>query len=251
MLLALDLGNTSLSAGVFDGGKIVRRFHVPVADFSMLAARLEEELALFTDGVDRVGLASVNPPMMYAVQGALHTVLASVKVIVVGRDVEVPIRARVNHPEEVGVDRLLDVLAAFRRLDEACLVADFGTAVTLDVVSSEGDYLGGVIAPGVGISASALHAHTALLPEVKPEQVENVIGRDTVSCIQSGLFWGTVSMVEGLVRRLKEEYPPARKVLATGGYAELLAGRCSVIDEVVPELTLEGIRLTLGGETKR
>jgi type III pantothenate kinase len=251
MLLALDLGNTSLSAAVFDGKRIVRRFYVPVGDFNILAARFEEDLGPLLGEIDHVGLASVNPPMVYAVQGALHTVLASVKVIVVGRDVKVPIRAMVKRPEEVGVDRLLDALAAFRRVAEACLVADFGTALTVDVVSSEGDYLGGVIAPGVGMSASALHTGTALLPEVRPEAVQDVIGKDTVSCMQSGLFWGTVGMVEGLVARIKQEYPPAKKVLATGGYAGLFAGRCPVIDEIVPELTLEGIRLTLEGETKR
>jgi len=251
MLLALDLGNTSLSAGVFDGAKLVRRFHVEVADFGTLAARLREGTTGFLGEIDRVGLASVNPPTVSRVEEALHAVLPSVKVTVVGRDVKVPIRARVKRPEEVGVDRLLDALAAFRRAGEACLVADFGTALTVDVVSSDGDYLGGVIAAGVGMSAKALHAGTALLPEVKCRAVKEVIGKDTVSCIESGLFWGTIAEVEGLVARLRKEVPAARKVLATGGYAEIFAGQCAVIDEVVPELTLEGIRLTLEGDRKR
>jgi type III pantothenate kinase len=229
MLLALDLGNTSLSAGVFDGAKLVRRFHVEVADFGTLAAKLREGTTGFLGEIDRVGLASVNPPTVYRVEEALHAVLPSVKVTVVGRD----------------------ALAAFRRAGEACLVADFGTALTVDVVSSDGDYLGGVIAAGVGMSAKALHAGTALLPEVKCRAVKNVIGKDTVSCIESGLFWGTIAEVEGLVARLRKEVPAARKVLATGGYAEIFAGQCAVIDEVVPELTLEGIRLTLEGDRKR
>ena len=246
MLLALDLGNTSLSAGVFDGKKLVRRFRVPAAEFSILAARLQQHLAGLPQGaIKRVALASVNPPWLYAVQGSLHVALHGVKVVMVGRDVKVPVEARVDHPEEVGVDRLLNAVAAFRRLKEACLIADFGSALTVDVVSEEGAYIGGVIAPGVGMSAAALHAGTALLPEVKVEPLERVIGTDTITCIQSGLFWGTISTLEGLVARLRQEYPAVGKVLATGGDAELFAGRCAAIDEVVPELTLEGIRLTV------
>jgi len=225
--------------------KLVRRFRVEVADFGGLAARLREGTTGFLEKIDRVGLASVNPPAVSAVEETLRTVLPSMTVIVVGRDVKAPARARVKRPEEVGVDRLLDAVAAFRRVKGACLVADFGTALTVDVVSSEGDYLGGVISAGVGMSAKALHTGTALLPEVKCRPVKEVIGKDTVSCIESGLFWGTIAEVEGLVARLKKEYPAARKVVATGGYAEIFAGQCTVIDEVVPELTLEGIRLTL------
>jgi type III pantothenate kinase len=174
-----------------------------------------------------------------------------VRVAVLGRDLKVPIAVRVNRPEAVGVDRLLAALAAFHRLGEACIVVDLGSAVTLDVVSSDGEYLGGVIAPGVGMWSSALHANTALLPEVAPEAVEHVIGKDTVQCIQSGLFWGMISMLEGLVRRLKTEHPAARFVFATGGAADLFAGHFTMVDEVVWGLTLEGVRLALEGETDK
>ncbi|HUW58273.1 MAG TPA: type III pantothenate kinase [Planctomycetota bacterium] len=246
MLLALDLGNSSLSAGVFDGRELVRRFRILVADFDVLAARLQEHLAGLPQGeIDRVALASVNPPRVDTVRESVAAALHGVELVMVGRDVRVPVEARVDRPGEVGTDRLLNVLAAFRRLGDACLVADFGTALTIDVVSVDGAYVGGVIAPGITMSASALHAGTALLPRVVLRPVDNVIGTDTVGCIQSGLFWGTIGMLEGLVRRLREEYPAARKVLGTGGDAALFADHCDVIDEVVPELTLEGIRLTV------
>jgi len=249
MLLALDLGNSTLSIGLHDGSAFLVRFAVRVADFSGLAQTLEEKLGKHLSKVDDIALASVNPSWVYAIEGSLLDLLPKVRLTRLGRDVKVPIEARVTRREEVGVDRLLNALAAYRHVGDACLVADFGSAFTLDVVSDDGAYLGGVIAPGIGMSAHALHRETALLPEVKPEPVDHVIGKDTIGCIQSGLFWGTVSELEGLVRRLKSEYPPARKVLATGGDAELMRERCDVIDEVIPELTLEGIRLTLEGET--
>lgn len=245
MLLALDLGNTSLSAGVFDGKDLLLRLRVPVADFSILVQKLEQKLGRMRGDLDRVALASVNPLWDYALRAALHTLLPDARLIILGRDVRVPVEACVKNPGEVGVDRLLNVLAAFRRTGAACLVVDFGSALTLDVVSGEGAYLGGVIAPGIAMSASALHAHTALLPEVKPERVERVTGNDTIHCIRSGLFWGTIGMLEGLVARLRQEHPAVKRVLATGGDAEIFAGDCAVIDEVVPALTLEGIRLTL------
>ncbi|HUV39634.1 MAG TPA: type III pantothenate kinase [Planctomycetota bacterium] len=245
MLLALDLGNSALTVGLHDGRRFLLRFSVPVVDFSVLVHRFEEKLARYLDAVDHVALASVNPSWVYAIEGSIVTLWPHVKLTRVGIDVQVPIEARVKRREEVGVDRLLNALAAWRHLGEACLVADFGSALTLDVVSTDGAYLGGVITPGIGMSAQALHRQTALLPEVKPEPVDHVIGTDTITCIQSGLFWGTVSELEGLVARLRKEYPPARKVLATGGYAELIAREARVIDEVLPELTLEGIRLTL------
>jgi type III pantothenate kinase len=132
----------------------------------------------------------------------------------------------------------------------SCLVADFGSALTIDVVGDTGAYLGGIIAPGVGMSAHALHSATALLPEVRPAPVDCVTGRDTIACIRSGLFFGTICMVEGLVKRLRAEHPGATTVLATGGNAPLFAGHIPVIDEIIDELTLEGIRLTVEGSNR-
>lgn len=249
MLLALDLGNTSLTGGVFDGEKLLRRFRTRVSDFGDVTDRLKDDVGDFPHGnIHCVALASVNPPWVYAVQGAVRALLPDAEFVMVGRDVKVPIKVRVDRREEVGVDRLLNVRAAFRRVGGACLVVDFGSALTVDVVSTRGEYLGGVIAPGTGMSAAALHAGTALLPEVKPDVVDVVTGKDTITCIRSGLFWGAISMVEGLVRRLKEEHPDVEKVLATGGDAGIFAPHTTVMDEVIPELTLEGIRLTVESE---
>jgi len=242
MILALDLGNTSLSAGVFTDGRFVSRFKVPVGDFTMLADRLQRELGeKDCRRIATAALASVNPPFAYDVEAAVPEVLPVAHFILLGRDLAIPVRARVDHPEQVGADRLLATLAAFRRVRGACLVVDLGTAITVDAVSAKGEFLGGVIAPGLRISAEALHSRTALLPEVSPEPVKRVIGKNTVRCIQSGLYFGAIAMVEGLVKRARKERRGVKKVLATGGDAELIASRCSGIDEIVPDLVLEGI----------
>jgi type III pantothenate kinase len=251
MLLALDLGNSSLSAGVFDGGKVVHKFRVFVAEFDKLTEQVSERLAWVSPpNIDRIAIASVNPPRLYPVVESLHSVLPALTPVVLGRDLRVPISTLVDHPEEVGVDRLLNGLAAFRRSGDGCVVVDFGSAITLDVVSRRGEFLGGVIAPGITMFTGVLHERTALLPEVKIEPVERVIGKNTVSCIRSGVYWGIIAMIEGLVERIKREYAGAMKVYATGGDAEFFAEHCRVIDEVVPELTLEGIYLTVAQEAR-
>lgn len=247
MLLALDLGNTSLSGAVFDGKKIVRRFKIPVREFRILKTRLARELKGRVSQIHAAALATVNPPNVYIVEEALNAVLPKVKMTLIGRDVKVPVKALVDRPAQVGADRLLGALAAFRRVKGACLVVDLGTATTVDVVSAKGEFLGGVILSGLSTSALALRQHTALLPQVRAERTARVTGKNTAECIQSGLFWGTVSQIEGLVARLKKEHPAIRKVLATGGDAELIASRCDAIDQVVGDLVLEGIAWTIEG----
>lgn len=155
MLLALDLGNTSLSAAVFDAGRIVRRFRIPVAGFNRIVALLTAELASFPPGqIKRAGLASVNPPATRVVEEALHKVLPDVELAVIGRDVKAPVPALIDHPEKVGTDLLLAALAAFRRVNDSCIVVQCGTAMTLNVVSAKGELLGGVIAPGLAMSTT-------------------------------------------------------------------------------------------------
>ena len=241
--LALDLGNTNLGCAVFQGERLAHRLIVPVVD---ITARPEAWLASFPaqilSTVDVSLLSSVNPPAADLVLASLSRVLGK-SPLLLGSDVPVPVKARVDYPDEVGTDRLLNVLAAFRRCSHACFIVDLGTALTIDVCDPDGAYLGGIIAPGLGVSASALHDHTALLPKVHVARPKAVTGRNTLDCIRSGLFWGSVSMIEGLVLRLRTEHPEARKVFATGGGAALIASACPVIDEVLPDLHFEGLRI--------
>ena len=243
LLLALDLGNTNLGCALFAGSSIVARATIPVVD---LTDRPDLWPGRFPDDLfSRVGvsiLSSVNPPAASLVSASLSRALGRPP-LVLGSDLAIPVVARVDNPAEVGADRLLNVLAAFHRTHAASLIVDLGTALTIDVCSSDGAYLGGVIAPGLDMSASALHDHTALLPRVRVERPANVTGRNTLDCLRSGLFWGSVAMIEGLVARLRLEHPDVRSVFATGGGAPIIASACPVIDEVLPDLHFEGLRL--------
>ncbi len=242
MILAMDLGNTSLTAGVWTDARFVSRFKVPVGDFALLADRLQAELGeKYCRRMNTAALASVNPARAYDIEATLPEVLPVAHFVLLGRDLVIPVKARVDHPEQVGADRLLAAFAAHRRVRGACIVVDLGTAITVDAVSAKGEFLGGVIAPGIRMSAEALHARTALLPQVLPARVRRVIGKNTVSCIQSGLYHGVIAMVEGLVARVRKEHRTAKRVIATGGDAELIASRCAGVDEIVPDLVLEGI----------
>jgi type III pantothenate kinase len=243
LLLALDLGNTNLGCALFDGPTLVHRATIPAVELTdnpeLWDARLPREL------LSRVGvslLSSVNPRVAALVGTSLGRRLGKPP-LKLGADVAIPVRVRVDRPEEVGADRLLNVLAGFHRTHAACLIVDLGTALTIDVCDPDGAYVGGIIAPGIRMSASALHDHTALLPQVKIDRAGAITGRNTLDCIRSGLFWGTVASIEGLVARLRLEQPATKTVLATGGDASLIAPSCPVIDEVVPDLHFEGLRL--------
>ncbi|MGH7904492.1 MAG: type III pantothenate kinase, partial [Candidatus Dormibacteraceae bacterium] len=201
---------------------------------------------LDVSAVTDVVIASVVPSLNAALQETSIRHLG-VDPVTLGPGVKTGVRVRYGgNPQDVGGDRIANALAAFRRYGGPAIVIDFGTAVTYDAISAEGDYLGGAIAPGVQISLEALVAHTARLPRVEPVAPDTVIGRTTVAAIQSGLLWGFVGQVEGMVRRMTEELGGSARVVATGGQADLVAGLTTVIEAVDPLLTLEGLRLIYG-----
>jgi len=195
---------------------------------------------------DRVALASVNPSVADVVLEWSKARFAAEPLIA---EVNLPIRIpdAVAERRRVGVDRLLNGLAAYYRARSACLAVDAGTAITIDAVSAEGVFLGGIIAPGLRMSARALREGTAFLPEVDLAFPADVLGRDTVSAIQSGLLWGVTEMVTGLVSRLTARIGGSTRVFLTGGDAELLTGHLPAAVEVVPHLTLDGLRLAVEG----
>jgi type III pantothenate kinase len=161
----------------------------------------------------------------------------------VGPGTKTSVKVRYDNPKDVGADRIANALAAFSKYGGPIVVIDFGTAVTYDAINAEGDYLGGAIAPGVEISLNALVSHTAMLRRVEAVAPDSVIGRNTVTSIQSGLVWGFVAQVEGMVERMVAELGGSAKVIATGGQAALVAGLTTVIESTEPLLTLEGLRL--------
>ena len=248
MLLAIDVGNTNVTFALYDGERLAADWRVTshgdrTAD--EMAVELRQLFALRgleLDIVTGVVISSVVPNLNQALLEASRRYLKC-EPVMVGPGVKTSVRIRAENPKEVGADRIANALAAFTKYGGPIVVIDFGTAVTYDAINAEGDYLGGAIAPGVEISLEALVSQTAMLRRVEPIAPDSVIGRNTVTSIQSGLVWGFVAQVEGMVSRMVAELGGTAHVIATGGQATLVAGLTNVIEKTDPLLTLEGLRL--------
>jgi len=248
VLLAVDVGNTNVTFGLFDGELLTADWRVTAhreRTADEMAVELRDLFAL--KGLDLglvtgVVISSVVPGLNPALIEASRRYLKC-EPVMVGPGVKTGVKVRYETPRDVGADRIANALAAYTKYGGPIVVIDFGTAVTYDAISAEGDYLGGAIAPGVEISLSALVSHTAMLRRVEPVAPDSVIGRNTVASIQSGLVWGFVAQVEGMVARMVGELGGKARVIATGGQAALVAGLTHVIEETDPMLTLEGLRL--------
>lgn len=255
MLLAVDVGNTETVLGVFDGEELARHWRlstVPTRTADELAllfgGLLEHEDLSFDRNVTAVAIASVVPSATQALREMVRRYFRFPPLIV-GPGVKTGIPVLTDNPKEVGADRVLNAAAAAERYGTPAIVVDFGTATTFDAVSEKGEYVGGVIAPGVQISADALYEHTALLARVELVAPSSVIGKSTVTSVQSGLVYGYASMVDGLVERIAKELGEGA-VIATGGLAESMIDECQSIDEHDPWLTLEGLRIVFERNTE-
>lgn len=248
MLLAVDVGNTNVTLALFEGDRLAADWRVSshrerTADEMAIELRQLFSLRDFDLAVvDGVVIASVVPNINPALVEASRRYLRC-EPLMVGPGVKTSVRIRYDNPKDVGADRIANALAAYTKYGGPIIVIDFGTAVTYDAINAEGDYLGGAIAPGVEISLDALVSHTAMLRRVEPVAPDSVIGRNTVTSIQSGLVWGFVAQVEGMVKRMVDELGGQAKVIATGGQAALVAELTTVIEATDPLLTLEGLRL--------
>jgi type III pantothenate kinase len=248
MLLAVDVGNTNVTLALFDGERLAADWRVTshrerTADELAVELRQLFELQGFDlNVVDGVVISSVVPNINPALVEASRRYLKC-EPVMVGPGVKTGVRIRYENPKDVGADRIANALAAYTKYGGPVIVIDFGTAVTYDAINAEGDYLGGAIAPGVDISLNALISHTAMLRRVEAVAPDSVIGRNTVMSIQSGLMWGFVAQVEGMVERMIAELGGKARVVATGGQAALVAELTHVIESTDPLLTLEGLRL--------
>jgi type III pantothenate kinase len=247
-LFCTDIGNTNILMGLYEGEKLITHWriatdHQKMADeYAMLILNLFERSDQDPAAVEGVIVASVVPPLTGIFEKLALRYLGQ-PALVVGESIEAGVQIRYDNPAEVGADRLLNAVAACHRYGSPACVVDFGTATTFDALSAEGEYLGGAIAPGIGIAAEALFQRTAKLPRIDLVRPPAVIGKNTVNSMQSGMLFGYVGLVEGLVARFREELGPDMKVIATGGLAPLVAAETEVIDAVDPWLTLEGLRL--------
>lgn len=248
MLLTIDIGNTNITFGLYENEELgpswrIRTIHEKMPDeYGVLLDQLFRHRGYGPEQVSGVALASVVPPLTPVFEEACQQYLRQTP-LVVDAGVRTGVRVRYDNPRDVGADRVADAAAvrALYRLP-ACVV-DFGTATTFDAVSVAGDYLGGAIAPGIGIAARALFERTAKLPRVELTRPPSAIGRNTPHAIQSGLLFGYVGLVEGMVARFTAELGPDTCVIATGGLAEIIARETDVIQIVDPWLTLHGLRI--------
>lgn len=251
MFLAIDIGNTNIAFGLYQGKELgprwrIRTIHEKMPDeYGVLMDQLFRHQGCRPDQVTGIAIASVVPPLTPVFVQACQDYLGQ-SPFIVDAGVRTGVRILYDNPREVGADRVVDAAAVRALYGTPACVVDFGTATTFDAISAAGDYLGGAIAPGVGIAAQALFERTAKLPRVELTRPPSVIGRNTPHSMQAGLLFGYVGLVEGMVARFRAELGPEMKVVATGGLAPLIAAETDVIDVVDPWLTLEGLRLIWG-----
>ena len=248
MLLAIDVGNSNITLGLYPANEISHASRLATAhermpdEYGLQLLGLLQHAGCTPDMIEAVVVASVVPPLTGTIIQACRKYLNQ-SPFVVDAGVKTGIRIRYEDPKSVGADRVADAVAVRQVYGGPACVVDFGTAITFDAISREGDYLGGAIAPGIGIASAALFQHTAKLPRVDLERPPAAIGRNTVTAIQSGLMFGYVGMVEGMVARFRAELGQDMCVVATGGMAELISAETDVIDHLAPWLTLDGLRI--------
>ncbi|HEY1615629.1 MAG TPA: type III pantothenate kinase [Rhizomicrobium sp.] len=249
MLLAIDAGNTNTVFAVQNDAEIRAEWRIVTEqartadEYAVLLGPLLGLAGLTFADLQHAIIATVVPAALFDMRLFCRRYLHCEPLIVGEPDVDLGIDVLVDRPTAVGADRLVNAVAAHERYKGALIVVDFGTATTFDIVSAEGNYEGGVIAPGVNVSAEALHLGAAMLPRVAVQRTQSVIGRDTVPAMQSGLYWGYVSLVEGLVARIKAEYGRPMTVIGTGGLANLFYRQTEAIDHLDADLTIRGLVL--------
>ena len=248
MLLAIDVGNTQTHVGMFDGDELAEHWRFATSRFAT-ADELATTLAGLL-GLRDMRLRDVHAAMVSAVVPTLAHEYEQVikryfgdRGLLVGPDIKSGMPIRIDRPQELGADRLVNAIAAFERVGGACIAVDFGTAINYDVVSATGEYLGGVISPGVEISLEALAARAARLPRVEIEEPRHAIGKGTQEAIQAGVVFGFAGQVDAILGRIREELGEEATAIATGGFAAVIVPFCEQVDEVDDRLTLQGLKL--------
>ena len=248
MLLAVDIGNTITTLGTFEGKELRSTWYIATVihrtadEHAILLLNLLRNRGLGTSDIKEVALCSVVPPLtsIYEEMFQRHF---GISPLVVAAGIKTGVRICMDNPKEVGADRIVDAVAAHHLYGGPIIIVDLGTGTTFDTVSESGDYLGGAIAPGIGVAAEAMFRRAAMLPHIDLARPSRVIGTNTIDAMKSGIVFGYVALVEGMVARIQRELGTKTKVVATGGYAELIAKETKVIDEVNPNLTLIGLML--------
>jgi type III pantothenate kinase len=253
MLLAIDVGNTNVTIGVFEGERLAHSWRLAALrertadELGIFVTRLFEQVHVPVASVDGIVVASVVPPLTRPMEEMCERYFSHTALIVDATNAGMPVHY--SPVGDVGADRIVNAVAAWEKYGRTAsaplIVVDFGTGTTFDAISASGEYMGGVICPGIGISADALFQRAARLPRVDVRKPDAVIGQNTVNAMQSGLFFGYVEMVDGLVRRMREALEGGNRaiIIATGGLADVISGESATIQHVDANLTLDGLRL--------
>ncbi len=248
MLMVVDAGNTNIVFAVHDGEDWVGTWRIATDDqrtsdeYAVWLLTLFNIAGIKREAIDRAVIGTVVPAALYHLRRLCREYF-DVEPLIARSQLDWGFDIKVDNPAEVGADRLLNALAAHQAYGGPLVVIDFGTATTFDVVDKDGAYLGGIISPGINLSIEALHKAAARLPRIGIGRPQAVIGKSTIPAMQSGIYWGYVGMIEGLVVRIRAEYSGRLKVIATGGLAPLLAEGTTIIEKIDPDLTLDGLRL--------
>ncbi|MGI9036178.1 MAG: type III pantothenate kinase [Pyrinomonadaceae bacterium] len=239
MLLAIDIGNTLTKFGFFKAKFLFERITIPTVR-NAVAVEIYHQIP--THLISAVIISSVVPELTETYRGFSEKYF-NLAPIFVDSTFDFGLKIRYNPPENLGVDRIVDAFAAVKKYGKPCLICDFGTATTIDAVNSKGEFLGGIITPGIKTLADSLHAKTSKLPQVEIKKPARVIGDSTVASIQSGVFFGYAGLVENILKKMIDESGEKPRVVATGGFAELIAENVRLIETVDRNLTLDGLRL--------
>ncbi len=248
MILVVDVGNTHTVIGLYQGKKLLHHWRLlteserTADEYGVLLRSLFSSADLTFSTVQGIVVSSVVPPMNKMTEELVHKYFRLAP-LMVGPGIKTGMPILYDNPREVGADRIVNAVAAYERYHDATIVVDFGTATTFDYITRAGEYLGGAIVPGVGISLDALFHKTAKLYRVEMAKPPHVVGRNTVHAIQSGIFYGYTALVDGMVERIQKEHKTNARVIATGGFAQLIAKESTSIEEEDEFLTLEGLRI--------
>ncbi len=248
MLLVMDVGNTNVVIGIYKGEQLLHQWRVSTSrnktedEYGTLIKMLLGDEGIRIEDIGDVMISSVVPPIMYSLERMALKYFKR-KPLIIGPGIKTGLNIKVDNPKEVGADRIVNAVGAITEYGAPLIIVDLGTATTFCVINEEGAYLSGAICPGINISMEALYQNTAKLPKIEFSKPESIIGKNTVMAMQSGMYYGYIGLIDGIVSRIKQQLQIVPKVIVTGGLAEYISQDSTTIDIVDPDLTLKGLRI--------